>query len=154
VAMGVLSLLAWLNSSSTVYSITNRRILLRHGIAVPVTMNIPFALIESADLKTYADGTGEITVRLTQAQRVSYMITWPHLKPGRISRPEPSFRAIRDAQHAADILGSAVAAEAGANALRMDASFDHASPGHASPATGGPRTAPAQRGAQHRPAAA
>jgi hypothetical protein len=148
VAIGVFSLLAYWNSSTTVYSITNRRVLLRHGIAVPVTMNIPFELIESADLKAYADGTGEITLRLTPAQRISYLITWPHLKPGRISRPEPSFRAVVDAQHAADILRSAVAADAGANAVRVAvASGDVA-------ASSGPRSAVGQRGAQQRPAAA
>jgi hypothetical protein len=148
VAIGVFSLLAYWNCASTVYSITNRRVLLRHGIAVPVTMNIPFELIESADLKTYADGTGEITLRLTRAQRVSYLITWPHLRPGRISRPEPSFRAVAGAQQVAEILAAAVAAEAGTNAVRIGAApLDTAS----SP---GQRPAVGQRGAQQRPAAA
>jgi hypothetical protein len=148
VAIGVFSLLAYWNSSTTVYSITNRRVLLRHGIAVPVTMNIPFELIESADLKTHADGTGEITLRLSRAQRVSYLITWPHLNPGCISQPEPSFRAVPEAQHAADILRSAVAAEAGANAVRLGGA-----PGDVTEAPG-PRPAIGQRGAQQRPAAA
>jgi hypothetical protein len=116
VAIGVLSLLAYLNAASTVYSITDRRILLRHGIAVPVTMNIPFALIESAEFKAQADGTGEIAVRLVPEERVGYLITWPHLRPGRIARPEPSFRALADAHRAADILGAALAAHTRLNA--------------------------------------
>lgn len=108
VAIGVLSLLAYLNGASTVYSITSRRVLLRHGIAVPLTMNIPFALIEGAALKTYPDGTGEIALSLPAEQRVGYLVTWPHLRPGHITRPQPSFRALRDAQRAAQILGSSL----------------------------------------------
>lgn len=108
VAIAVLSLLAYLSGRSTVYSITNRRVLLRHGIAVPMTMNIPFTLIESAGVKTYADGTGEIALKLLPDQRVGYLITWPHLRPGHMTQPQPSFRALRDAVQAADILGAAL----------------------------------------------
>lgn len=118
VAIGVLSLLAYLNARSTVYSITNRRVLLRHGIAVPLTMNVPFALIESADLKTLGDGVGEISLRLLRGQRIGYLINWPHVRPGHITRPEPSFRALADATRAADILGTALAADAGPSAAR------------------------------------
>ena len=60
VAAGTLALLAYLNSRMTVYSVTSERILIRHGIAVPMTVNIPFALIQSADLKQHANGVGEI----------------------------------------------------------------------------------------------
>lgn len=121
VAIGVLSLLAYLNGASTVYSITSRRVLLRHGIAVPLTMNIPFPLIESAALKTHADGTGEIALRLAADERVGYLVTWPHLRPGHITRPQPSFRALRDAPRAAQILGSGLAAQAGPDGVRIAA---------------------------------
>ena len=108
VAIAVLSLLAYLSGRSTVYSITNRRILLRHGIAVPMTLNVPFTLIESAGVKTHADGTGEIALKLLPDQRVGYLITWPHLRPGHMTQPQPSFRALSDANQAADILGAAL----------------------------------------------
>ncbi len=115
-AIGVLSLLAFLNARSTVYSITTRRLLLRHGVAVPLTMNIPFKLIESADLQNFADGTGDISVRIENGQRIGYLITWPHLRPGQITRPAPCFRALTDAAHAAELLGAALAAESKASA--------------------------------------
>ena len=111
VAIGVLALLGYFNARSTVYSITTRRLLLRHGVAVPLTLNIPFTLIESADLRSFADGTGDISLRVARDQRVGYLITWPHLRSGRISRPEPCFRALTDAAHAAGVLGAALAAE-------------------------------------------
>jgi len=124
VAIGVLSLLAYWNGASAVYSITNRRVVLRHGIAVPLTMNIPFTLIESAGLKAYADGSGDIALALVRGQRAGYLITWPHLRPGHFTHPQPSFRAIPDPRKAAEILATALAADAGSNALRVE--FDAA----------------------------
>jgi hypothetical protein len=51
---------------------------------------------------------------MTQAdQRVGYLITWPHLRPGFITRPQPSFRSLPDARNAAAILGDALTAEVG-----------------------------------------
>ena len=43
-AIGVLSLLAYLSARMAVFSITSERVLLRHGIAVPMTINVPFSL--------------------------------------------------------------------------------------------------------------
>jgi hypothetical protein len=112
IAICVLSLLAFLNARSTVYSITTRRVLVRHGVAVLLTMNIPFRLVESADLRSFADGTGEISLRIARGQRIGYMITWPHLRLGQFTRPEPCFKALLDAQHAASLLSAALLAEA------------------------------------------
>ncbi len=113
VAIGMLALLAYFTGRATVYSITSRRVLLRHGVAVPMTMNIPFNAIESAELRMFSDHTGEISLKVLQDQRVGYLITWPHLRPGFLSRPQPSLRAIEDAHRAAEILGSALAADVG-----------------------------------------
>jgi len=139
VAISVLSLLAYWNGASAVYGITNRRVILRHGIAVPLTMNIPFTLIESADLKAYADGSGDIALALVRGQRAGYLITWPHLRPGHFTHPQPSFRAIADARKAADILAAALAADARSNSLRAD--MDPAPPTR--PAMNPPRAAAA-----------
>ena len=111
VAIGVLALLAWLNSRSTIYSITSRRLLIRHGVAVPMTINIPFSVIESADLRPYKGGTGEIYFTVERAQRVAYLINWPHLQPGHFTRPCPGFRALTDASVAAERLAGVLGAE-------------------------------------------
>ena len=93
------------------YSITSRRVLLRHGIAVPLTMNVPYTLVDNAALKNFSNGTGDIALALSRRERVGYLITWPHVRPGRFARPEPSFRALTDAEAAARILGLALAAQ-------------------------------------------
>jgi hypothetical protein len=119
-AIGVLSLLAYLTARSTVYSITSRRVLLRHGVAVPLTMNVPLKFIDNAGVKCFADGTGDIALTLPRRERVGYIISWPHLRPGHYARPEPSFRALPDAPAAAKILSEALAAEAGCEAPRFE----------------------------------
>jgi hypothetical protein len=120
IAIGVLCLLAYFTSRETVYSITSRRILLRHGVAVPMTMNIPFKVIEAADVKSFADGIGDVAVQVQSDQRVGYLITWPHLRPGFITRPQPSFRSLPDARNAAAILAKALAADSESAAVRVD----------------------------------
>jgi len=120
-AMGVLALLAYWTSRAAVYSITSRRVLLRHGIAVPLTLNVPFTAVQSAALKMYPDGTGDIALTVARDQRVGYLITWPHLRPGHITSPCPSFRAVADAARAAEILSGALAAHAGTDPVRIAA---------------------------------
>ncbi len=119
-AFAVLSLLAFLNARSTVYSITTKRVLLRHGVAVPITLNVPFKLIDNVALKIHRSGDGDLAMALPVGQRVGYLITWPHVRPGRFTRPQPGFRALPDAQKVAQILEAALTAESGANAARGD----------------------------------
>jgi hypothetical protein len=117
VAFGVLCLLAYLNARSTVYSITSRRVLLRHGVAVQLTMNVPLKFVETAALRPFADGTGDIALTLPRSERIGFVISWPHLRPGRFTRPQPSLRALVDAKEAADILSAALAADGAGGAI-------------------------------------
>jgi hypothetical protein len=107
-AAGMLAALGYVSARTTIYSITSARVLLRHGIAVPLTVNIPFTLLEAADVAKRRDGSGDLFLRLRADQRLGYLVTWPHLRPTHITRPQPSFRSLRDAGLAAQILGDAV----------------------------------------------
>jgi len=134
VAAGLLTMIAYLSSRTTVYSITSARVLLRHGIAVSVTVNIPFTLLEAADLRQRKDGNGDISLKLRKDQRLGYLVTWPHLRPGYITRPQPSFRSLPDARQAASVLGEAIARFAGPSAVRTATTTQ-------APIAIGPRTA-------------
>ncbi len=103
---------AWFAARGSVYSVTNRRVVLRVGLALPVTINLPFALIESAALARHADGSGDIVLRLAAGQRASWIALWPHLRPWRLTRPEPMLRALPDAEAAAQVLARALSAAA------------------------------------------
>lgn len=109
-AMGILAFLAWLTARTTVYSITNKRIVLRFGVALTKAINIPFAIIDAAAMKTWKDGSGDVTVTLKAPNKIPVLQLWPHMRPWRINTPEPAFRAIPDAQKAASVLTQALTA--------------------------------------------
>jgi len=110
--VGIPAVLAWLFSRTTVYTIASRRVVLRSGVALPMTLNIPFRLVESAALRTYRDGTGGILLALAGPDRISYLHLWPNARPWRAARPEPMLRAVPDAARVAEILAQALAVAA------------------------------------------
>ena len=112
-AIGFLVGYAWLISRATVYSVTSQRVVLKIGLAVPMTINLPFSKIESVAMKPRADGCGDITLTLNPTDRVAYFVLWPHARPWRMARGEPTFRAIPNVAHAAQVLARALAASAG-----------------------------------------
>lgn len=112
-ALGVLTLLAWLMGRATVYTITDRRVVLRIGIALPLVINLPFKIVRAAGLRTFADGTGDLPLTLAETGKLGFIHLWPHARPWRLSRPEPMLRAVPDAAQVATILARALAAAAG-----------------------------------------
>lgn len=107
-ALGLPALLAWLYSRTTLYTITNRRVVIRYGVALPMSLNIPFKIIDSAALRQYGDGTGDIPIALSGPDRIAYLHLWPHARPWRLARTEPMLRCVPDAAQVAEILGRAL----------------------------------------------
>ena len=107
-ALALLALLGWLSARSTTYTITNRRVVMRLGIALPMTLNLPFTLIEGAGCKVFTDGSGDLPLRLRAGNRVAYLHLWPHARPWALSRPEPMMRSVPEAKQAAEILAQAL----------------------------------------------
>ncbi len=119
----ILTVLARLSAKATLYTVTNRRVVLRIGVALDMAINLPFGLITGADLKLYADGKGDLPLELADGERVSWLLLWPHVRPWRISRPQPMLRAIPEAEMAGQVLSEALAAYAGqARPARVTAS--------------------------------
>jgi len=113
VVLGLLSLYAKLVARSTVYTITSDRVIMRCGVALPVSFNLPFALIDSADVRRYADGSGDIVLTPVRGHRVSWVLLWPHVKTFRLLRVRPVLRALPDVESAAATLAAALEVHAG-----------------------------------------
>jgi Bacterial PH domain len=111
-AIATLALIAWLTSRTTVYSITSRRLVVRFGITLPISVNIPFGLVAAAGLRVYRDGSGEIPLSLVPDGRISFPIFWPHARPWRLRRAEPMLRCVPNATQVAEILARALKAAA------------------------------------------
>ena len=109
-AVGLLVLISWLMARTTIYAITDHRVVKRIGIALPITINIPFSSIGSAGLKPYLDGTGDIPIALSSGDRIAYLNLWPHARPWRFASTEPMLRAVPNAKEVASILAAALAA--------------------------------------------
>ncbi len=107
VACLLLTVVAVVLAKTTVYTLTNRRVAMRIGAALTVTLNIPFSCLASADLAVGRNGIGSIALRTTGETRLSYLVCWPHVRPWRIGRTEPALRCIPDAVHVAKLLADA-----------------------------------------------
>jgi hypothetical protein len=96
--LGLIALGAWGSARTTLYTITNKRVVLRIGIALPKCINLPLSLIESADLRLHPDGTGDVPLTVTGTQSVGYLALWPHARPWKLATPQPMLRCVPDAQ--------------------------------------------------------
>lgn len=136
-AIAVLAGLAWLFRRAACYTITSKRVLFQFGVALPMTMNVPLGKIANAALKTYQDGSGDIPLRLSDGDRVSYLLLWPHIRPWRLRAPEPMLNSIPDAAGVAVALTEALTGRPGPAAISLGAAdnADTASNTNASPTT-------------------
>ena len=110
IVCALLLVIGIVQARSTVYTITNRRVAMRIGAALTVTLNLPFSQIARADLNTRRDGTGTITLDLLGDTRLSYLVCWPHVRPWHIRRTQPALRCIPQAQEIAQLLAEAAEA--------------------------------------------
>lgn len=99
--------IATVQARSTVYTLTNKRACMRIGAALTMTLNLPFVQIGTAQAAVRKSGIGTITFELIGETRISYLMTWPHVRPWHFSRTQPAFRAIPDAARVAKIFAEA-----------------------------------------------
>ncbi|WAC73223.1 photosynthetic complex putative assembly protein PuhB [Roseateles sp. SL47] len=120
-ACGLLATIAWMMARSTVYTITNRRVVLRVGIVLSITFNLPFSQILSAGWRARGRG-GDIVLTLGGSDRIAYLHLWPHARPWHLRRTQPMLRALADAPTVAALLAEALRqAEADRQTLPMRA---------------------------------
>ena len=65
--------LAFMTARTTVYTITNKRVVLRVGIVLTVTFNLPLKQIASADIRDLGDRFGDITLALKGSDRIAWI---------------------------------------------------------------------------------
>lgn len=110
VALAIVATLARLTARTTVYTLTDRRMVMRIGIVLTVTYNLPLRQVDGAHLLPLKDGCGEIALALRGDTRIAVLHLWPHARPWHFSRPQPMLRCLRDAQAVAALLTQAWAA--------------------------------------------
>lgn len=108
--IGIFALLAWAAARTSVYTLTDRRMVLRVGVAIPKCFNLPLPLVAAADLRPLGKGHGDIALTMIGAPRFGYALLWPHARPWRFKSPQPMLRAVPDAEAVAARLTRACAA--------------------------------------------
>lgn len=108
--IGVLALLARAAARSSIYTLTDKRLVLRIGMALPMHFNLPLSSIASADYRHLGGGHGEIALRLDGKGRIAWAMLWPHVRAWRLKHPEPMLRAIPDGELVARLLHRCCAA--------------------------------------------
>ena len=93
-ALGLLLGTAWLSASSTLYTLTNKRVVMRIGIVLTLTFNLPYKRIAGASLKAYALGMGDIALALYPEDRIGWAHLWPHQRAWHITHPQPTLRCL------------------------------------------------------------
>lgn len=90
----IVAALAYLTASTTVYTLTNRRVVMRIGIVLTVTYNLPLRCIDAAHVAHTGQGRGDIALALTGDTRIAYLHLWPHARPWHLNRPQPMLRCL------------------------------------------------------------
>lgn len=107
-AVGLLLMFAWLTARTTIYTLTDKRVVLRIGIALPMTVNLPLSIMSEANLKRYRSGSGDIFMTPEAGQRASYIVLWPHVRPFSVGQPQPAMRALVDPELVAEKIATAL----------------------------------------------
>jgi hypothetical protein len=112
-ALGSAWTLAWLTARTTVYTLTNKRLVMRLGIVLTVSFNLPLSRLASADLRMHRGGIGDISVSFTGDDRIGWIHLWPSSRPWHLTKPQPTVRCVANASKLAEKLSSAWSASTG-----------------------------------------
>jgi hypothetical protein len=133
-ALGIICLFCYAVSRTTVYTVTSKRVVIRAGIALPKTINLPFARIASAGVKVNPDGSGNVMLTPLAEDKIAYLLLWPHVQAFNLSHAQPTLRAVNDAAAVAQLLGDALAAEGEGHAVAAKPQMQPVRGSHHAPA--------------------
>ncbi len=94
IALALLALAARLSAQTTMYTLTNKRVVMRIGIVLTVSFNLPLRWIAGAHLHANADGSGDLALELKGGDRIAYLHLWPHARAWYLKKPQPTLRCV------------------------------------------------------------
>lgn len=109
-AVGLVTGWAWLVARTTTYALTDRRIVMRLGVAFPSVFNLPLEMVGDAWIRVYPDASGDVAFQVQGSDRIGYAFLWPHVRPWRVKDPQPMFRGLVEVAAVGEQIRSAVKA--------------------------------------------
>ena len=67
---------------------------------------------DGAALRLFANGSGDIPLKVTAKERIAYLMLWPHARPFHFAHPQPTLRSVARADDVAGLLAAALAGAA------------------------------------------
>ena len=108
VAFGIFAAVGWFSARTTRYVITDRRFILKYGIAMPATLSIPFSKVARLSVAIHENHAGDIPLKLKDGNHIGYLKLWPHARPWHLKHPEPTLRAVPQAGLVASLATRAI----------------------------------------------
>jgi hypothetical protein len=105
--IALLYVLAWASARSTLYILTDTRLIMRIGIAFETRVNIPLKQVKAAHLRPRAAGYGDIAFELAGERLLGNALLWPHVRPWHYAMPQPMLRAVPEAEALARMIAEA-----------------------------------------------
>ena len=93
-ALGMLTGVAWFAGRTTLYTLTNKRVVMRIGIVLTLTFNLPYTRIAAASLRHYGQRSLDIALQLYPQDRIGWFHLWPHQRAWHLSHPQPTLRCL------------------------------------------------------------
>jgi Bacterial PH domain len=119
IVVAMLEAFAWGVRRTTLYTITNRRVVMRIGVALSATFNLPFSQILSADMRADSKGNGDIALMLKPGHKLSLLVFWPHVRGWRNGTMIPQMIGLDDAEIAAQCLAQQLSMFAATRTTRI-----------------------------------
>lgn len=110
VVVGLLCITGFAQARCTLYTVTNRRVAMRIGAALTMTLNLPYTQIANAMLDLRKNGKGTIAFETLSGTKLSYLLCWPHVRPWHLNPTQPSLRCIPNAEDVAGVIADAARA--------------------------------------------
>jgi len=103
-ALALLTTCAWFAGKSSLYTFTNKRVVMRIGIVLTLTFNLPYRRIAGASSKDYAKGCQDIALELYPEDRIGWAHLWPHQKAWHVKHPQPTLRCVPNGKEVSEML--------------------------------------------------
>lgn len=124
ISLSLVSLLAWLSARSTAFTLTDRRLVMRYGVALPALVNVPLDLVEAMRVRRGFAGRGDLAFTLPRAGRLAFHQLWPYARPWYLFPAAPMMRAVPRVAEASAIFASALRVAAERDARRAGATVE------------------------------
>lgn len=105
-ALALLTTCAWFAGKSSLYTFTNKRVVMRIGIVLTLTFNLPYRRIAGASAKVYSNGCQDIALALYPEDRIGWAHLWPHQKAWHVKHPQPTLRCVPQGEEVSHLLFS------------------------------------------------